>query len=267
MMRRCRPLLGTYVEVTADSAEAIDAAFAAVADVHRLMSAHDADSELSRINRFADLWPIQVSDETREVLERALHWWRRSGGLFDIVAAGARALERGLIPRNPGQPGADALESSALSLDGNAVSLSTSACLDLGGIAKGYAVDQAVRAMKGAGASCGLVNAGGDLFGFGPEPWTVEVVDPLTRQAVAEVEIREEALATSAVVEGSAAHLPQGTRWTSVTVRAGSACDADALTKIVWAGGSDLLASAGASALGILADGKIEEVSGRALAA
>ena len=91
-MHRCRPLLGTFVEVTAATAAAIDAAFAAVAHIHALMSAHEPDSDLSRINRFAHLGPVEISDETREVLERALHWWRLSGGSFDIVAAGARAL-------------------------------------------------------------------------------------------------------------------------------------------------------------------------------
>ena len=267
MLRRCRPLLGTYVEVTAESTASIDAGFAAIERVHMLMSAHEPDSDVSRINRFAHLRPIEVSGETRAVLERSLRWWRRSGGLFDIAAAGSRALQRGLIPRHAGQPRPEASESAVLSLSGNEVSLSAPACVDLGGSAKGFAVDRAAAAMRAAGASLGLVNAGGDLFGFGPRPWPVTVVDPVSRKASVEMEIRDEALATSALVDGSAAHLRGRAWWTSVSVRAPSARDADALTKIVWAGCGDLLASAGASAFGMRGDGKVEEIGKRADAA
>lgn len=266
-MRRCRPLLGTFVEVDCDLPEAIDAAFTEIARIHRRMSAHDPDSELSRINRFAHLAQVQVSDDTACVLRAALEWHRLSGGAFDTVRAGARAIERGALPRHPGQPAPDACDSNICHVVGNMVRLERPACIDLGGIAKGYAVDRAVAAMRAAGAAQGLVNAGGDLFGFGPSPWTVEIVDPLTRRASARVRIRDEALATSALVDESAAHLPAGTGWTSVTVRAASACDADALTKIVWAGGGDILASVLATALGIARDGSVEGIGNEVLAA
>ena len=72
VIHRCRPLLGTFVEVTAENADIIDAAFAAIARVHALMSAHEPDSELSRLNRHAHRAPVEVSAETTEVLDRAL---------------------------------------------------------------------------------------------------------------------------------------------------------------------------------------------------
>jgi len=270
-MRRCSPLLGTYVEVTADSAEAIDAAFAAVARIHRLMSAHDPESEVGRINRFGHREPVEVSDETRDVLMRCLHWWRVSGGRFDVVRAGAEAFERGRIPRFVGQAGPATADSSLLSLSGNVVRLAVPACLDFGGIAKGFAVDQAVAAMRRAGAQRGLVNAGGDLSGFGPESWPVAIVDPATRLPAVKVELSNEALATSAIhQDGTAPHLPSRSRWVSVTVRAPNACDADALTKIVWmeaAAASKLLAGAGAAAFGIDASGQVEAIDKQALAA
>lgn len=270
MPRRCRPLLGTFVEIDADSEPAIDAAFAAIAGVHWAMSAHEPDSELSRINRHAHREPVEVSAGTAEVLMRALHWRRASGGAFDVVAAGARSLADGRIPRHPGQPDPVAADSGALMVEGRYVRLSSPACLDLGGIAKGFAVDQAVASMRKAGVRRGMVNAGGDLFGFGPDPWTVEVVDPGTRRAVVQVDIRDESLATSASVDGSSAHLPCGTGWASVTVRAPSATDADALTKIAWAGSPNLhrlLAEQGAAAFGIRPGGLVEPIAPEALAA
>ena len=266
-MRRCRPLLGTFVEVDCDGPAAIDAAFEAVALIHRLMSAHEPGSDLCRVNRLAHLEPVEVSAPTIHVLERSVYWWRVSSGLFDVAAAGCRALDCALIPRHPDQPVPEAADSSALSLSGNFVQLSAPACLDLGGIAKGYAVDRAIAAMRVAGATRGLVNAGGDLFGLGPEPWTVEVLDPLTRSAAVQVKVDNEALATSALVDGSAAHLPGATRWNSVTVRAANACDADALTKILWAGGARLLGAAGAAAFGIADDGTVEDIGEMVLAA
>ena len=270
MNRRSRPLLGTYVEITADGREIIEAGFGAVERVHALMSAHDPESELIRINQFAHRAPVEVSAETIEVLERSVQWWRLSGGLFDVVAAGARSLAEGRIPRHSGQGHSAATDSSVLLLSGSTVQLTVAACLDLGGIAKGYAVDRAIAAMRRSGAARGLVNAGGDLFGFGAELWNIGVVDPVTRQPVAEVVLRNEALATSACIEGSSSHLPLGGNWSSVTVRAPSACDADALTKIVWAQPANvgqLLCRAGACAFGIRLDGSIEEIGMPALAA
>ncbi|MFL5208457.1 MAG: FAD:protein FMN transferase [Microvirga sp.] len=270
MMHRSRPLLGTYVEITADSAEIIAAGFSAVERIHSLMSAHDPDSELGRLNRIGHREPVEVSPETVAVLERAVHWWRLSCGTFDVAAAGTRSLMDGRIPHHLGQPHPAAKDSSVLLVAGRTVRLTAPACLDLGGIAKGYAVDEAVRAMRRCGAVRGLVNAGGDLLGFGPEPWTISVVDSRTRRPLVEVSLRDEALATSACIDGSTAHLPRGTLWSSVTVRAPSACDADALTKIVWAGdgdAGDLLRRAGARAFGIRVDGRVEEVGEPALAA
>lgn len=269
-MRRCRPLLGTLVEVTTDSLEAIEAAFAAIARVHRLMSAHEPDSDLSRINRWAHIRPVEIHDETREVLERSLYWWRESGGSFDIAAAGAQALRAGRLPKHADQPAPANADSSVLRVFGHVVRLGAPACLDLGGIAKGYAVDRAIAAMRATGASRGLVNAGGDLAGFGDDPWTIDVIDPRSRKPLVEAAIRDEALATSAIVDGCAAHLPAGGRWSSVTVRASRACDADALTKILWTSdglSGELLHRARASSFGICPCGTLEPIGERAIAA
>lgn len=269
-IRRCRPLLGTFVEVTADRADAAEAAFAAIEKVHRLMSAHDPDSDVSRINRFGHNQAVKVDEWTARVIERALSWSRLSKGAFDIVAAGKVAIERGLLPRHAGQPSPQAARWTWLEAQGTCVRLLKPACIDLGGIAKGFAVDRAVDALRSAGATRGLVNAGGDLHGFGENSWTVAVLDPLTRRPAVQLELRNEAIATSAVVDGSSEHLPGGSGWLSVTVRAASACAADALTKVAW-GAPDqlrqLLEEARACAFGIRPDGRIEDIGLEAIAA
>jgi thiamine biosynthesis lipoprotein len=266
---RCRPLLGTFVEVTCDSARAADAAFDAVARVHALMSAHDPDSELSRINRLAHERPIAVHPWTAAVLERALLWAKASKGAFDPARAGANAVERNVLPRHPGMQRTYQAHWDDVVLGDHHVRLRRPACIDLGGIAKGFAVDRAIAAMRASGAAYGLVNAGGDLAGFGPEPWDVEIVEPQSRLAMLSVPIRNEALATSALQPSSSGGLSADhlfsadPRWTSTTVVAPSAMDADALAKIVLSGSPETahcLALARAKALVIDSTGAVREV-------
>jgi len=270
MPRRCRPLLGTFVEIEADSEAAIEAGYAAMATVHRLMSAHEPDSDLSRVNRFAHLGPVEVDAWTALVLERALFWAKESEGAFDPVRAGKAAIESGHLPRHPGQAEPAAAHWSWLELQGGSVRLLKPGCVDLGGIAKGFAVDKAIEELRRAGADRGLVNAGGDLAAFGPRAWPVQVADPVSRSPRIEIELDNEALATSAVLDGGWAHLPGADRrWLSASVRARWAMDADALTKILLSGSPRAhrcLDLARASALRIAGDGSIEQV-GREVAA
>jgi thiamine biosynthesis lipoprotein len=269
-MRRCRPLLGTFVEIETDEPAAFDAAFFAVDAVHRLMSAHEPASELSLVNRSAQVTGVEVSEPTAAVLARALQWSRASQGRFDIVRAGSNSLYTSALPLHPGQPFPDPEANwKDVLLEGHAVRFGRPACLDLGGIAKGFAVDRAIEAMIAAGATRGLVNAGGDLRVFGQQPWPIDVVEPATRRPVARIDLHNMALATSAGLPSEDDRLEYGhllhnvRQWTSVTVRAASACDADALTKILWAGAPSsprLLRDRDATAFAIHADGLIEEI-------
>lgn len=268
MLKRCRPLLGTFVEITAEREDAFEAAFAAVGKVHRLMSAHESESDLSRVNRLAHLGPVEVDAWTAQVIERAILWAKRTGGAFDPVRAGADALRSGLLPRHAYQPQPSACDWADLQLHHQSVSLNNPACVDLGGIAKGFAVDRAIDALRAAGCTCGLVNCGGDLRGFGAQPWDITVVEPLSRRPLAEIALRDEAIATSAGLpcdDGlSFAHLGRARHgWTSVSVVAPTACDADALTKVAWAlgaGAAAILFETGARAFACRRDGGVEEL-------
>ena len=92
-VRRARPLLGTFVEITAVGTPApaidaaIDAAFETIEIVHRLMSFHEAESDVSRLNRDAATHPVRVHRWTYEVLAAALALQRCSDGLFDVTVA------------------------------------------------------------------------------------------------------------------------------------------------------------------------------------
>jgi thiamine biosynthesis lipoprotein len=283
-VRRARPLLGTFVEievagtVKAEMNAAIDAAFEVVASVHRLMSFHEPDSDVSRLNREAWIRPVSVHAWTFEVLQAAVKMHRRSNGMFDIsVAPALQAM--GLLPQMYDDVPIDSKTRSfdAIELlEGQRVRFrQANVRIDLGGIAKGFAVDRALEVLRGFGAASGLVNAGGGLAAFGGEPQTVHIRHPRDpRRLICSVEVADEALASTArrfdpfqsADTASSAIIDPGSHRPAdavdgVTVRAPSCIIADALTKIVMIAGTDaaeLLEHYNASALLISTDGDVQ---------
>jgi thiamine biosynthesis lipoprotein ApbE len=324
-IRRARPLLGTFVEIAVAGAKievmeaAVEAAFSAVAAVHRLMSFHEANSDVSRLNRDAASNAVQVHDWTYRVLETACELNRRSAGIFDIAVA--PALQRlGLLPgaspsprlrgegrgggafpqvqtlqrggdfagtktrtgigatverpphpdplRSPSKTGVNALMASGereqkgrgqfppASGTNKAIQLLPKnhvrfadllVKIDLGGIAKGFAVDCAVEALRRHDVAEGLVNAGGDLRTFGTQSHDIDVRDPRQPdRPMCRVALRNAALASSAgrfdplrsrhvlhssVIDPATAMPVRSIRGAAVC--APSCTIADALTKVV----------------------------------
>jgi FAD:protein FMN transferase len=201
-VRRARPLLGTYVEIAASGADqvrlhsAIDLAFSAIETVHNLMSFQEPGSELSRLNREGAGIMAGLHPWTAEVLAAAAEIHERSHGVFDAAIGGGGRV-------------------------------------DLSGIAKGFAVDRAVEALRAAGVEQGIVNAGGDLAVFGDDARPVAVRDPTDRSRfAATVTLRDEALASSGrAIDPRTGRLVEAIAGASV--RAPSCMIADALTKVV----------------------------------
>lgn len=250
-IRRCRPLLGTFVEITARGGDvvtldrAVTGAFGVIAYVERLMSLHDEGSELSSMNRRGDLHPVQVSNPTFVVLQRALKLAWQSGGAFDFTA-GSTLARWGLLPRALRCRNAGNWRDVDL-LPKNRVYFRRPLVVDLGGIAKGYAVDRAVEVLRESGVASGLVNAGGDLRVFGEDTFPVHLRHPGSpRQMAGVLELRASALATSSPCFSRRhwrgrliSHLVKKDRRSAVTqeisvsVRARECWLADALTKVV----------------------------------
>lgn len=282
-LRRARPLLGTFVEIALFGAStdamdaAADAAFAAIAQAHRLMSFHDGLSDVSRLNRSAAMQDIVVHPWTFRVLEMALDLHRRSVGIFDIAVA-PELQSLGLLPATP-----ESDRSPAASARSDAIEL-RSGCrvrfhdpglrIDLGGIAKGFAVDRAVDVLVARGVPDGLVNAGGDLAAFGEENHPVHLRDPRdARMLLGPLALRNGALASSGVrfdlfgdapPAVSAIVDPLSSRAVAtlcaVTVRAPFCMIADALTKVAMISGeaaAALLGEFGASAIFVAENGDL----------
>jgi len=251
-MIRARPLLGTYVEIAAAGLphpaldRAVDAAFDAVALVQKLMSFHDPDSDLSRLNRGAATEAVAVHPWTARVIARAIALFHATGGLFDC-AVGAELLRWDLLPDHgftdirPGQ-------SSAIRfLSRNRIVFDVPLAVDLGGIAKGFAVDRAVAVLRGHGVRRAAVNAGGDLRVLGEDAVPIHIRDPLDRAALRPAgSLSNGAIATSSaaetfkVVDGAtvSALVCAGTRaplidCNAYSVIAPTCTVADALTKVL----------------------------------
>lgn len=275
-IRRARPLLGTFVEIRSAGAtpaateRAIDAAFAVVDKIHRLMSFHDPDSDVGRLNREAGHRGVAVDSWTYRVLETALALHCRSLGVFDIAVA--PALQRlGLLPHH----GADVASDVAGTATSDAITLlprnhvrfrHPQMKIDLGGIAKGFAVDQAIDTLRERHQFSGLVNAGGDLATFGTAAESIHIRDPRRPGSVlCQIAIADAALASSARLFDPMASddcfissTIDPATWkpaaeiAGATVRAPSCMVADALTKIVMIRGpraAEILRSYQASAL------------------
>ncbi|MFZ5580036.1 MAG: FAD:protein FMN transferase [Pseudomonadota bacterium] len=252
-IRRMRPLLGTFVEISVRAPRrlaetAIEAAFDAMAEVQRQMSFFDPESDLSRLNLHAWRRPVSVNPSTFRLLCLARNIARTSEGLFDFTVGG-RLVRDGRLPDH-GFASLDAEGWDALELLPRLrVRLKRPVVLTLDGIAKGYAVDTAVQALLGHGITRGMVNAGGDLRLFGPDPTPIAVREPSgsitslgswsnTAMATSAVGLSAEdqvrfpsCILTPNSCDGQACphfnHCPKA--W---TVIAGEAWRADALTKV-----------------------------------
>lgn len=280
---RAKPLLGTTVAIRVDGlAEpaahaAIDAAFAEIAVLQALMSFHQPFSDVSRLNREAHRRPVTVDARTAEVLAAALDFSAASAGVFDITIAPS-LVQRGALPRPCGAPEPDpTADWRDIAVKGDTVLFARPLWLDLGGIAKGYAVDRAVEILLQHGARQICVNAGGDLRLAGPagEEVLLDAGDPGSRPVV---RLQDGAIASSkgamrgrrtagpdVHIAARAGHGRAPCRF--VSVMAETCMAADALTKVVMALGdnaSALLAEWQAQAVLHQADTGWLEISGAA---
>jgi len=232
-LRRLRVALGTWVaiEATAESeavaARAIEAACAEVWEVERRMHPARAGSDIARINSAPLRVRTPIHASTWEVLRLALRLNELTRGVFDPC-----------LPSSPG-----CLTDLELSgpLAGSAwVVRRALLALDLGGIAKGYAIDRAIAALGAAGCNAGAVNAGGDLRLFGARRETILLRYP--DHSYQALHLQNAALAVSDLDESRrpAEHRgyyvrtrAAGTSRRYAAVQAPDAMTADALTKCV----------------------------------
>jgi thiamine biosynthesis lipoprotein len=177
-----RVIMGTFARVVAvakhnwQGKRCIEAGFKELNRIDAMMSDYKADSELSKVNREAFTKSIKVSPELFEILQISVEYSRLSKGAFDItvgplVDLWRKAGEANLMPDENTLAATKArvgFEKMILDDNEQTVRFAVDGMrLDLGGIAKGYAVDKAVEAMHRCGALGGMVDSGGNIRCFG----------------------------------------------------------------------------------------------------
>lgn len=190
---------------------AVEAALAAMREVEAKMSAHLETSEIAAINRAAGTRPVQVSPETLATIRLGLEIGRLTGGAFDITIK--PLMDLWAIGRRGDQlPALEAVEATRRLVDYRRVRIDEARrevmleqagmALDLGGIAKGHAVDAAARVLLEHGVTGALINAGGDIFALGQRArnraWRIAVQHPRrSADFIAILELGNTAVVTS----------------------------------------------------------------------
>jgi thiamine biosynthesis lipoprotein len=267
-----RMAMGTFARVVVlarDSGTAekcIDTAFTQIDKVDEWMSDYKSDSDISIINREAFTRAVNIRQATYFVLQKSIEYSKQTNGAFDITVGPLVELFRKAKQQQvlPTQEEIDKARSKVgyekLKLDDEnwTVQFAVEGMrLDLGGIAKGYAVDKAVEVMKGRGAIGGMVDLGGDIRCFGApfkgrDHWVIGLQNPKTNkdsnenEVLLKLKITNGAVATSGdyqqfieidgkrhshIIDRKTGTSAEGL--SSVTIIAGNAIDADALATSV----------------------------------
>jgi len=299
-----RPAMGTLCTVTlagvepAGAGPGLEAAFAVFDRVDQVMNEWRPDSPLSALNAAAGQGWVALPGDLCQVLALAKAGAERTGGRFEPTWAAVSELWR--FDGTQAAPPPDALLAERCRLVGHQgmvlEPLPGGGCrarlervgmrVGLGGIAKGWAIDQAARALRALGHRDFLLQAGGDLYAggqLGGAPWRVDVRDPRggPLDALATLEVRDQAFSTSGdsehafeaggrryhhVLDPRTCRPAPGVR--SVSILAASAVEAEILSKAVMVEGSatglELAAAAGAEALLVDGEGRRHATPGLA---
>ena len=215
MFSQSRFLLDTVIDITVvsrspkEATAAIDAAYAEIKRIEALLSKYVPESQVSAINRQAgESETTQVDAEVTVIVQRALDYTERTSGMFNM-AIGAIIDLWGIGTEHEGVPDTGELSQSLqlidprdVTIEGQTVHLTQAGMLiDLGGIAKGYGIDQALAIIQAHGIQHVLVNAGGDIRSTGAKPdgtpWRIGIQHPRENGLLGVVELRDAAITTS----------------------------------------------------------------------
>lgn len=196
----------------------VDEALDEVDRIDRLMSHYKATSALSRVNREAARGPVTVEPELFDFIVEAMRYNRDSNGAFDITV-GPLMRAWGFFRGEGHVPLDQELEAARRHVGGTQVILNpiertiafdhSGVELDLGGIAKGYAVDRVARLLSEQRVAAALISAGGStIYGLGAPPgrdgWDVVIQDPIDPRKVAHaVQLKDRALSVAGSAEKS----------------------------------------------------------------
>lgn len=272
-------LLGTEIDITAihgniDSMKkAMYFAFREIERIQGVMSVQIDSTEASKINKNAGISPVKVSLELFSIIKRSIDYSEKYKGIFDITIGPISELWGFSSDKKTEKiPDKKIIDSLIKLVDYKMIQLDPSDTsvylqkrgmrIDLGGIAKGYAVDRASEIMRNYGMKDFFVNAGGDIYASGTknrdEKWSIGIKDPRDEnKIIAYFEVSGMAVGTSGdyerfvIIDGKRYHHIFNTKTgypvmisQSGTALASTAEEAVVLSKVVFiTGAEDYLSS------------------------
>ena len=195
-----------WSENSTDANHCSDEVFAEMHRIDGLMSPYKSTSEVFDINQNASQRPVTVSPELFKLLQQSTRFSEQSEGAFDITFA---SIGFQYDYRKGQQPDQQTINRQLVTINYKNLVLKNQTVkfampgmsIDLGGIAKGYAVDQAIKILRQCGIQQALVSAGGDSRILGDKqgrPWVIGIQHPRKKQAVAlSIPLSDSAISTS----------------------------------------------------------------------
>jgi len=254
-------------------------AFNRIRGLENIFSANLEGTDLDRINKSAGLNPVKVSPELIDVLEIALEYAEKSGGAFDptvgpLVKLWGIDTDKAHVPETEEiQKALDLIDYREIEInreEGTVFLKRAGMALDLGAIAKGYAVDETASLLAKKGIESGIIDLGGDIFAMGERKersgkgayWRVGIQDPRAERGnyLGILNVKNKSVVTSGIYErffeqdGKRYHhifstnsgFPVENNLLSVTIAADYSIDADALSTAAfvlgWEKGRELIA-------------------------
>lgn len=220
-----KKLTGTTAEITLygeNNETAVEQAFKAMEEIEKLASEYHRDSQLSKINRYAGIKKIKVDPRIYEMIEKSVYYSKLSDGAFDITVGpliNLWKIKEKMQKSNSTLPGEKEIKQKLKIVSYKEISLNTKAKtvylkkkgvkIGLGAVAKGYAVDEAVKSLKVKGVKTALVRLGGEIRVLGERKkswrpdvtsgWKIGIQHPREKdKLLGVVELRDgEAISTS----------------------------------------------------------------------
>ena len=241
LFKETRIAMDTFVEISyyaseaREMSDAIKDAFREIERIEGIFNKFNNESEVSNINRLAGTEDVNISPEVFGLMARAVDYSRLTNGSFDITV---EPLKKGRYEK--------------ISLDKERLSvrfLEEGMKIDLGGIAKGYAVDRVKEILLSRGVSNALINIGGNIYALGSPPrkesWKIGIQSPENKKEIVyKLDLKDRAISTSGSYERGPhiidpANGKPAEDIVSVTVIARSAEEADALSTAVFVMGEE----------------------------
>ena len=199
--------MGTFCEVISPDKNSAKIVFAEIKRIENLLSKYYPESEISKLNKSGKLI---AGPETYYILKKSHEFWKLSGGAFDITVAPLLDLwgfteKQCILPKKEQIKAALKLigsEKIYFNDSNNMVEFTVPGMkVDLGAIAKGYALDCAINKLKESGVKSCLINLGGQIYCLGSRfgrPWRIAIRDPRAEGGTTEIlDLTDKGVATS----------------------------------------------------------------------